>query len=321
MRLPREVFEDLMEPLQSRDVVGLQRDPQTAMLIPTKTTKTIRHFNYEVRKGSVSDRLFSPGDHRSPPKGARTDASRDDRSRSAAGWRGERVRGGGNPLEANGRQENRVPDQVAGVGRGHVHMGAEPAHRPPATVASFEGLPPPPPPMPPADLPPSRPHRGAGCARARLSGAEEMRGGVPQTMSMVCGNVIVQYKEYINELNMGVVKIVFKVLMLDKNGHITWPTDFAPATKAALRQQARALLRKMMDDPLNPVDETMAPALIGPGSDSIFRRLQGGGWWRQDGCGARRVSSRRAAAAEPTAISKSYVAVDRDGSARDGKPG
>ena len=33
--------------------------------------------------------------------------------------------------------------------------------------------------------------------------------------------------------------------------------------------QARKLLKQMIDDPLSPVDETMAPALTGSGSDSV----------------------------------------------------
>ena len=87
---------------------------------------------------------------------------------------------------------------------------------------------------------------------------------------MVCGHVIAHLKEQINESAMPRLKLTFFVLTLDQTGHITWPIDFVAKTKAALRCQARALLQQMMDDPLNPVDDTMAPALTGTG-DSLFR--------------------------------------------------
>ena len=64
--------------------------------------------------------------------------------------------------------------------------------------------------------------------------------------------------------------LTFKVLSLDKNGHIIWPTTFEAKTQAALRMQARALLQKMINDPNNPVDATMAPALTGTGTSSLW---------------------------------------------------
>jgi hypothetical protein len=33
----------------------------------------------------------------------------------------------------------------------------------------------------------------------------------------------------------------------------------------------RALLKKMIDDPLNPVDASMAPALTGTGTSSVWK--------------------------------------------------
>ena len=113
--------------------------------------------------------------------------------------------------------------------------------------------------------------RGAGCARARLSVAEQKRGGVPQTMSMVCGNVLVHFTESIKQEKMPTLSITFYVLTMDKTGHITWPTDFDTQTRAQLRVQARKLLKSMIDDPLNPVDETMAPALTGAGTSALWQ--------------------------------------------------
>ena len=67
------------------------------------------------------------------------------------------------------------------------------------------------------------------------------------------------------------LRMTFFVLTMDKTGHITWPTSFDDRTQAALRKQARALLQQMIDDPLSPVDSTMAPALEGTGTSSIFQ--------------------------------------------------
>eukprot|EP00966_Prymnesium_polylepis_P060707 1408574-Prymnesium_polylepis.1 len=62
----------------------------------------------------------------------------------------------------------------------------------PDLIREYEGKPP----LPQRPEPSSAPalfKRGAGCARARLSKAEQRRGGVPTTISMVCGNVEVAY--------------------------------------------------------------------------------------------------------------------------------
>ena len=118
---------------------------------------------------------------------------------------------------------------------------------------------------------PPLPHRGQGAARAHISGAEQRRGGRPTCISMVCGAVSVKFKQPLLDATMPTLALTFKVLSMDSTGHITWPTTFSATTQAALRLQARALLRKMMDDPLNPVDETMAPALTGTGTSSVWQ--------------------------------------------------
>ena len=131
----------------------------------------------------------------------------------------------------------------------------------PGLVRAFEGKP-----APRQRRPaPAQYKRGVGCARARLSVAAQKRGGVPQTISMVCGNVLVHFKEPVDPERMPTLKIIFHVLTMDKHGFINWPTSFDATTQAALRMQARALLKKMIDDPLNPVDKSMAPALTGTG--------------------------------------------------------
>lgn len=70
---------------------------------------------------------------------------------------------------------------------------------------------------------------------------------------------------------MPTLELVFLVMTMDKSGNITWPIDFEPPTRAALRKQARVLLRKMIDDQHNPMDATMAPALTMNGSETVFQ--------------------------------------------------
>ena len=81
------------------------------------------------------------------------------------------------------------------------------------------------------------------------------------TISMVCGNVAIAFNVPKNRMKCPTLKLMFGVLTMDANGFITWPTDFNLNTKAALRKQACMLLGKMMEDPENPVDDSMRPAL------------------------------------------------------------
>ena len=82
---------------------------------------------------------------------------------------------------------------------------------------------------------------------------------------MVAGNSIIDYKESLAEASMPQFKVTLGVLSMDKAGFITWPSDFDQIAKAGLRRQARALLKEMIEDPLNPVDDSWAPALTGMG--------------------------------------------------------
>jgi hypothetical protein len=138
----------------------------------------------------------------------------------------------------------------------------------PALVAAFEGKPAP----QPRISAPVLPKRGAGAARARLSSAEQRARWCPTDhLYGVCGNVIVELKESATQERMPTLTLTFFVLSMDKSGHIVWPTNFSARTQAALRMQARALLQKMIDDPLNPVDSTMAPALAGLGTSAVWQ--------------------------------------------------
>ena len=269
MRMPREVFEEWLSPLTADDAAGLKRDEASGALIPTKSTAAVRTFKYLIRRGSVSDRLFhlqtfDPSPPPPPPPSTPMDVvqiGEEDayeveqilNSRLKAGCKRTReylIKWEGWAASYNSWEPARSIDQ--------------------GLIRAYEGKPPAPPPA-------SRrrrarlPTRGAGCARANLSEAAEKRGEVPQSISMICGNVEVELQESVKQLYMPKAKVTFTVLTMDRTGHIVWPTTFEPATRAALRMQARVLLKRLMDDPLSPVDTTMAPALTSKGTDSIFK--------------------------------------------------
>lgn len=114
--------------------------------------------------------------------------------------------------------------------------------------------------------------RSLGCARLFLSAAQEARGMKATVLAMVCGNTVIELRAATGFRSMPRLTINYFVLSMDADGHIIWPVDFAPRTKAALRKQARALLQRMMDDEDYPVDPSMAKALT-QASDSRLQLL------------------------------------------------
>ena len=95
--------------------------------------------------------------------------------------------------------------------------------------------------------------RSLGCARLFLAAAQEARGLKASLMAMVCGNVVIELRAPKAFKAMPRLTINFFVLSMDAHGHIVWPVDFAARTKAALRKQARTLLKRMLDDDLHVV--------------------------------------------------------------------
>ena len=260
MSMPREVFEDFVAPLTEDDVEGMQRRPDGS-LIPTSKTSALYKYKYTLKRGSVTDKLFRLQEldpELPPPKKSLPEV--------------EHI-GTGNVYEVEKIEQSRKKGKrteylIKWLNYPDSANTWEPASRIHfALVAAFEGKPA----AQPRVSAPVLPKRGAGAARARLSCVEQRRGGIPQTISMVCGNVIVELKESATQARMPTLTLTFFVLSMDKSGHIIWPTNFSARSQAALRMQARALLQKMMDDPLNPVDSTMAPALTGLGTSAVWQ--------------------------------------------------
>lgn len=266
-RVPVEIFQMFMDPLTPTDAKEVKRDEATGDLLPTETTGSLRKWHYAIRKGSVSDRLFQLESLDPAPPLPRKPAPETAEIGTEDVYEVEsilekRVRG------KSGKFHEYKVKWLGWDDHPQSTTWEKPSNIDPSLIAEFEGKP----------APKKRrvaaanlPKRGAGCARAHLSAADQRRGGVPTCISMVCGNVLVDYSESIDQSKMGTLKLTFYVLTLDKNGHIVWPTTFEKPTQAYLRNQARTLLRRMMDDPLNPVDESMAPALTGVGSSSVWQ--------------------------------------------------
>ena len=68
-RMPREAFEAIFSMLAEGDAVGVKRDPITQMLVPTSTTGGLNKFDFMIKRGVVTDKIFEgklePWRHRS----------------------------------------------------------------------------------------------------------------------------------------------------------------------------------------------------------------------------------------------------------------
>lgn len=259
--LPRPLFEEMMAPLQVSDTeteantAPLKRDANTGWLLPTKATRAVRHFDFSIRKGSVADKFFhfDQLDIMPPPPPPLP---------TAAAQIGEDGVFEVERIVRKKLSKKRCKYLVKWEGYPEdSNTWVSPANIDPNLVRTFEGKPP----KQVRQRAPLQFKRGEGCVRARLTIAEQKRGGVPQSISMMCGNVKVQYSESTNPEQVPILKLTFHVLTMDKNGFITWPDSYDVEAQAKLRKQARVLLKRMMEDPSNPVDNTMVLALTQTG--------------------------------------------------------
>ena len=267
MKMPREAFEEIFKELAVGDAVGVDRDASTGWLTPTSPASSgINRFDFTIKRGSVTDKLFHGNlEVAAPPEPKRkrklaevAQIGEDDIYEVEAIVTSRKV----------GRKKTKTEYLVKWVDWPDETNTWEPAsHIDPNIVAAYEAKPL----RAPRHSVPTLHRRGSGCAKVLISHAAQKRGVVPETMSMLCGNWVVKYRESIDRSRMPTLELKVFVLSMDKRGHIIFPTDFATNTKAQLRMQARALLRKMIDDPLNPCDATMEPAMTGMGTFSIFK--------------------------------------------------
>ena len=201
MQMPREVFEEIVAPLTTDDVAGLERD-ESGHLVPTRTTAAVNYYEYSIRKGSVSDRLFHLDALDPPPK-----PSRKRKAEEMAIGEEEDIYEVQEIREKRFNQEKKRTEYLV---KWHDWPETTNTWEPARNinkedVAAFEGRPLK---YSRADRP-SMPARGVGCARARLSSAAEARGGKPETISMICGNVLAKLKEPKNKEVMPTATVTF----------------------------------------------------------------------------------------------------------------
>ena len=108
--------------------------------------------------------------------------------------------------------------------------------------------------------------RGYGAARLHLSAAAQRRGRLAMTISMACGNVLLNFKEPVDCARAPTLSISFFVMTMDEKGHILWPTVFGQKSRAMLRKRAREHLLRMLEDPAYPVDDSCRAALSAEGN-------------------------------------------------------
>ena len=142
MNMPRDIFEDMMSNLSEGDAEDLRYDPVTLKLVPTTTTATLRRFEYTIKKGSVSDRLFNLDSLDAPPPPPKR------RKTKEVVQIGEEDVYEVEAIVDKKLVGKRSLYQVSWTGYPADHLTWEPpSHINPALVAAFEGKP----------LPPARP--------------------------------------------------------------------------------------------------------------------------------------------------------------------
>lgn len=111
--------------------------------------------------------------------------------------------------------------------------------------------------------------RGAGSARLHLSDAAGERGVTTNLLAMVCGRVKIKLKQPKRMRFMPTLELTAFVLTMDQAAHIIWPVEFDDVQyRAALRKQAKALLGKMIADPLYPTSSQMQQSVTMAGTAS-----------------------------------------------------
>lgn len=116
--------------------------------------------------------------------------------------------------------------------------------------------------------------RSHGCAHLNLSEQRLKQGHLAEEISIPFGNVSVVCMEPKRLRAMPTVTFRFFVLTMNSSGHINWPFEVNPRTKAMLRIMIRRKLKEMLDSERKyPISPGMRAALTMQ-SDGRARLLQ-----------------------------------------------
>ena len=111
-KYPLELFEDFMKPLQNGDALLLERDEE-GHLKPTKDTASSTHYEYKIKRPTVTDKLFSL---------EKADVEPGPRTKEPGAWR----RGSGAArlnLPQTAHKKGRMATSISMVaGSCHVHL-------------------------------------------------------------------------------------------------------------------------------------------------------------------------------------------------------
>ena len=104
--------------------------------------------------------------------------------------------------------------------------------------------------------------RSHGCAHINISAAAVKSGELARELSLPFGNVSIVCSEPKRKRAMPTVTLRMFAFTLKSNGHINWPFDTNPRTKAMMRNMAKLKLKAMLDSPREfPLDAGMRNAL------------------------------------------------------------
>ena len=124
--------------------------------------------------------------------------------------------------------------------------------------------------------------RGLGCSKLNLPRCAQ-EGQAGESLSMVAGSCVVEYKVPKRWKAMPVLTMRFFSLTVNHLGQFVWPAKFSDTSRALLKKLARIKIQAMLDDPEYPIHEGMRKALKDTtSSDSV--PLPGG-------CGAGRAAA------------------------------
>ena len=104
--------------------------------------------------------------------------------------------------------------------------------------------------------------RSLGCAHLNVSQQRVKMGHLAEEISIPFGNVSVVCSQPKRLLSMPTVTFRFFVLTMNASGHINWPFEVNPRTKAMLRIMVRRKLKEMLESERNyPINPSMQSAL------------------------------------------------------------